>query len=101
MMKYNRANIDGRSIFYRESGNADPPALLLLHGLPTSSHMFRDLMPRLADRYHVVAPDLPGFGFSDAPARAEFKYTFDNLAKVIDAFAGKIGLRRYALYVFD
>jgi len=100
-MKYNRVNIDGRSIFYRETGNADAPALLLLHGFPTSSHMFRDLMPRLADRYHVVAPDLPGFGFSDAPARAEFKYTFDNLAKVIDAFAGKIGLRRYALYVFD
>src|SRR5262245_1386721 len=63
--------------------------------------MFRDVMPRLADRYHVVAPDLPGFGFSDAPAGAEFKYTFDNLAKVIEAFASKIGLRRYALYVFD
>ena len=100
-MKYNRANIDGRSIFYRETGNADAPALLLLHGFPTSSHMFRDLMPRLADRYHVVAPDLPGFGFSDAPARAEFKYTFDNLARVMQAFAEKIGLRRYALYVFD
>ena len=100
-MKYNRINIDGRGIFYRETGHADAPALLLLHGFPTSSHMFRDLMPRLADRYHVVAPDLPGFGFSDAPARAEFKYTFDNLARVIEAFAGKIGLRRYALYVFD
>src|SRR5260370_15405439 len=101
MMKYNRVNIDGRGIFYRETGNADPPALLLLHGFPTSSHMFRDLMPRLAARYHVVAPDLPGFGFSYAPARAEFKYPFDNLARVIEAFAGKIGLRRYALYVFD
>jgi len=100
-MKYNRVKIDGQSIFYREDGKPDAPALLLLHGFPTSSHMFRDLMPRLADRYHVVAPDLPGFGFSDAPARAEFKYTFDNLARVIEAFTGKIGLRRYALYVFD
>src|SRR5205823_6552447 len=100
-MKYHRVNIDGRGIFYREAGNADAPALLLLHGFPTSSHMFRDLMPRLADRYHVVAPDLPGFGFSDAPARAEFKYTFDNLARVMQAFAEKIGLLRYALYVFD
>jgi len=100
-MKYNRANIDGCSIFYREAGNTDAPALLLLHGFPTSSHMFRDLMPRLADRYHVIAPDLPGFGFSDAPARAEFKYTFDNLAGVIGGFASKIGLQRYALYVFD
>jgi len=101
MMKYNRVNIDARGVFYRETGNADAPALLLLHGFPTSSHMFRDLMPRLADRYHVVAPDLPGFGFSDAPARAEFKYTFDNLARVMQEFAEKIGLRRYALYVFD
>ena len=100
-MRYNRVNIDARGIFYRETGNADAPALLLLHGFPTSSHMFRDLMPRLADRYHVVAPDLPGFGFSDAPARAEFKYTFDNLARVMQEFAEKIGLRRYALYVFD
>jgi len=100
-MKYKRVNIDGRGIFYREAGNAQAPILLLLHGFPTSSHMFRDLMPRLADRYRVVAPDLPGFGFSDAPARAEFKYTFDNLAKVIEAFADKVGLRRYALYVFD
>src|SRR5215470_11268989 len=100
-MKYNRINIDGCNIFYREAGHKDAPALLLLHGFPTSSHMFRYLMPRLADRYHVVAPDLPGFGFSDAPARAEFKYTFDNLASVIGAFAAKIGLLRYALYVFD
>ena len=97
-MKYNRVNIDARGIFYRETGNADAPALLLLHGFPTSSHMFRDLMPRLADRYHVVAPDLPGFGFSDAPARAEFKYTFDNLARVMQAFAEKIGLRRFGTF---
>src|SRR5262249_6502645 len=97
----NRINIEGCSIFYRETRAAVGPPLLLLHGFPTSSHMFRNLMPRLADRYHVIAPDLPGFGFSDAPARSEFKYTFDNLTKVIVAFADKIGLRRYALYVFD
>jgi pimeloyl-ACP methyl ester carboxylesterase len=101
MKKQNRINIHGHGIFYREAGNAQAPILLLLHGFPTSSHMFRDLMPRLADRYRVVAPDLPGFGFSDPPARAEFKYTFDNLAKVIEAFTDKIALRRYALYVFD
>src|SRR5262249_36745887 len=100
-MKYNRTNINGCSIFYREAGNTDAPALLLLHGFPTSSHMFRDLIPRLADSYHVVAPDLPGFGFSDAPDRAQFKYTFDNLASVIGGLAAKIGLLRYALYVFD
>jgi pimeloyl-ACP methyl ester carboxylesterase len=101
MTKYNRVDVDGCAMFYREAGDADAPALLLLHGFPTSSHMFRNLIPRLADRYHVIAPDLPGFGFSDAPARTEFKYTFDNLSRVIGAFAAKIGLRNYALYVFD
>src|SRR6266699_701060 len=101
MMKYNRVNIDARGVFYRETGNADAPALLLLHGFPTSSHMFRDLMPRLADRYHVVAPDLPGFGFSDAPDRAQFTYSFDRLADVIDHFTAAIGFTRYAIYVFD
>lgn len=100
-MKYNRVNLEGRGIFYREAGKAGAPALLLLHGFPTSSHMFRELMPRLADRYRVVAPDLPGFGFSEAPARSEFHYSFEHLAEVIAAFADQIGLRRYALYVFD
>src|SRR5262245_57782135 len=77
------------------------PALLLLHGFPTSSHMFRDLIPALADEYHVVAPDLPGFGFSEAPERAQFRYTFDHLADVIDRFTTVAGLTRYATYVFD
>jgi pimeloyl-ACP methyl ester carboxylesterase len=78
---YRHAVVDGIKIFYREAGRADAPALLLLHGFPTSSHMFRDLMPLLADRYRVVAPDLPGFGFSDAPDADSFTYSFDNLAK--------------------
>src|SRR5438270_7777010 len=100
-MKYHRVNIGGRGIFYREAGNADAPALLLLHGFPTSSHMFRDLMPLLADRYRVVAPDLPGFGFSDAPDTDSFTYSFDNLADRIDLFIESVGLKRYAIYVFD
>ena len=94
-------DVDGLKIFYREAGAETSPALLLLHGFPTSSHMFRDLIPALADDYHVIAPDLPGFGFSDAPDRSEFKYTFDHLADVIDRFTTAAGLTRYALYVFD
>ena len=77
------------------------PVLLLLHGFPTASHMFRDLIPLLADRFHMVAPDLPGFGQSDMPARAEFRYTFGNIAGVIEQFTDVIGLDRFALYVFD
>jgi pimeloyl-ACP methyl ester carboxylesterase len=99
--RYRVVDVGGVKIFYREAG-ADPSrALLLLHGFPSSSHMFRDLIPNLADRYHVVAPDLPGFGFSDAPDRARFKYTFDGLADVIDRFTTLVGLDRYAIYVFD
>jgi pimeloyl-ACP methyl ester carboxylesterase len=94
-------DVDGLKIFYREAGADTSPALLLLHGFPTSSHMFRDLIPSLADDYHVVAPDLPGFGFSDAPERSQFKYTFDHLADVIDRFTTVAGLTRYAVYVFD
>ena len=94
-------DVDGLKIFYREAGADTSPALLLLHGFPTSSHMFRDLIPALADDHHVVAPDLPGFGFSDAPDRAQFKYTFDHLAGVIDRFTTVAGLARYAIYVFD
>ena len=95
------ADVDGLKIFYREAGADTSPALLLLHGFPTSSHMFRGLIPALADAYHVVAPDLPGFGFSEAPDRAHFKYTFDHLADVIDRFATVAGLTRHAMYVFD
>jgi pimeloyl-ACP methyl ester carboxylesterase len=98
---YRTAIVDGHKVFYREAGDPRAPSLLLLHGFPTSSHMFRRLIPLLADRYHVVAPDLLGFGFSDAPDRAQFKYTFDRLAKVVDAFTEVIGLKRYAIYVFD
>ena len=100
-VSYRTAKVDGRQVFYREAGDPHAPALLLLHGFPTSSHMFRDLIPLLADRYHIVAPDLLGFGFSDAPARAEFKYSFDNLTKVVDGFTQSVGLKRYAIYVFD
>lgn len=101
MITYQYAVVDGNKIFYRESGSKTDPAILLLHGFPTSSHMFRNLMPVLAGGYHIIAPDLPGFGFSDAPERARFRYTFEHLAQIIDAFTGTIGLERYAMYVFD
>ena len=88
-------------IFYRESGPNDAPAILLLHGFPTSSQMFRKLTPQLADEYRLVAPDYPGYGQSSMPPREQFAYTFDNLARVIDAFTAAVGLKRYALYVQD
>src|SRR4029077_3759562 len=88
-------------IFYREAGPKDAPTLLLLHGFPTSSQMFRTLIPELAYQYHLIAPDYPGYGHSSMPPRDKFSYTFDNLAKVIDEFTEKLGLKRYALYVQD
>jgi pimeloyl-ACP methyl ester carboxylesterase len=91
----------GHRVFYRDAGEPENPTVLLLHGFPTASHMFRDLIPLLADRYHVVAPDLPGFGNTVSPPRGKFDYTFDNLARVIGGFVEKVGLGRYALYVFD
>jgi len=94
-------NVDGLDVFYREAGKADAPAILLLHGFPSASHMFRDLIPVLAPHFRVVAPDLPGFGQTDRPSRDTFAYTFDSLAKVIEGFTEKVGLSRYALYVFD
>ena len=100
-IKYRSADVDGLKVFYREAGAADAPALLLLHGFPSASHMFRDLIPLLADRFHVVAPDLPGFGQSDMPARSKFAYTFDHVADVIDRFTEVVGLKRFAVYVFD
>src|SRR5215472_5116137 len=96
---YNTVRIDGLDIFYREAGDPSKPTILLLHGFPTSSHMFRNLIPALADRFHLVAPDYPGFGQSSAPPVNEFNYTFDNLASVIDKFTNAIGLRPYSLYV--
>ena len=95
------ATIDGRRLFYREAGPADGPALVLLHGFPASSFMFRDLIPVLADRYHVIAPDHLGFGLSDAPPAAEFGYTFDALAGLTAGLLGQLGIARYALYVQD
>ncbi len=101
MTTYKTSNVNGLNIFYREAGAPGSPAMLLLHGFPTSSHMFRELIPQLAGRYHVIAPDLPGFGFSDAPPREKFRYSFENLAKVVGAFTEAIGLKRFALYIFD
>jgi pimeloyl-ACP methyl ester carboxylesterase len=101
MISYKYAAVEGNRIFYRQAGPETAPTILLLHGFPTSSHMFRNLIPALADRYHVVAPDLPGFGFSDAPNRKQFPYTFENLSKAIDSFTDSIGLKRFAIYVFD
>jgi pimeloyl-ACP methyl ester carboxylesterase len=88
-------------VFYREAGPVGAPVILLLHGFPTSSHMFRELIPELAEQYHVIAPDLPGFGNTIAPDRGHFAYTFDNLARVIERFTENLGLEQYALYVFD
>jgi pimeloyl-ACP methyl ester carboxylesterase len=100
-VRYRSVQVDALRIFYREAGPAEAPVLLLLHGFPTAGHMFRDLIPLLADRYRIIAPDLPGFGQSDMPDRAEFDYTFDHIATVIDRFTEVIGLDRFALYVFD
>jgi pimeloyl-ACP methyl ester carboxylesterase len=101
MIRYRFVTVENHQVFYREAGEPKHPTLLLLHGFPTSSHMFRNLIPLLADRFHLVAPDLPGFGFTVSPDRAHFAYTFDNLAKVVAAFTDTIGLKRYAIYVFD
>ena len=100
-VRYRTANVDGLKIFYREAGDRKAPALLLLHGFPTSSHMFRNLIPLLSDRYHILAPDLPGFGFSDSPDRPQFTYTFAHLTEVIHRFTEEMGLQHYALYIFD
>ena len=100
-VKFRSADVDGLNIFYREAGAKDAPALLLLHGFPSSSHMFRDLIPLLADRFHIVAPDLPGFGQSGMPPRDKFAYTFDHLGEIIGRFTEVIGLTRFAVYVFD
>lgn len=100
-IRYLTVDVDGLSIFYREAGDPAKPTLLLLHGFPTSSHMFRDLIPLLSDRFHLIAPDLPGFGLSALPDRTTFTYSFANLAAVIGRFTEVLGLSRYALYVFD
>jgi pimeloyl-ACP methyl ester carboxylesterase len=99
--KYRFTNVDGVKVFYREAGSPGAPKLLLLHGFPSASHMFRNLIPLLADKFHIVAPDLPGFGQSDMPPRDRFSYTFDRIAGVIDRFTEVIGFDRFAIYVFD
>ena len=100
-VNYRKEKVEDLNIFYRESGSNDAPVVLLLHGYPTSSHMFRNLIPILSEKYHVIAPDLPGFGFTDAPNYKEFTYTFDNLTKYIQGFIDQLGLKRFAIYVFD
>lgn len=101
LVTYHTVEIDGIKVFYRAAGAADAPAVLLLHGFPASSFMFRDLIGKLADRYRVIAPDYPGFGYSDAPSTAAFSYTFDHLADVVSKLTDRIGLRQYALYMQD
>jgi pimeloyl-ACP methyl ester carboxylesterase/uncharacterized protein YciI len=98
---YRRAKVDGIEVFYREAGPRDARVLLLLHGFPTSSRMFRDLIPRLSDAYRMIAPDYPGFGHSGVPDRADFSYTFDHIAEVIDKLLGQLGVGQFAIYVMD
>jgi len=100
-VKYKTVTIEGQEIFYREAGDPNAPTILLLHGFPTSSHMFRELIPELSERYHLVAPDYPGFGQSSMPSVEQFEYTFDNLANVVGKFVDTVGLDNYSLYLMD
>ena len=101
-IKNQTINVDGQTIFYREAGDKDKtPTVLLLHGFPTSSHMFRNVLPALANKFHLVAPDYPGFGYSSMPPVDRFEYTFDRLAEIVDKFVHQIGLEKYSLYVMD
>lgn len=101
MATYRFIEIEKLSVFYREAGDPSKPVILLLHGFPSASHMFRELIPILENEYHVIAPDYPGFGNTSSPDRSEFTYTFDNITKVIEAFVEQLGLTKYSLYVFD
>ena len=101
MTSYKTVTIEGLDIFYREAGSPDDPTILLLHGFPTSSHMFRNLIQVLSDRFHLVAPDYPGYGNSSMPSVEEYNYTFDGIAEIIDSFTEKLGLQKYSLYVMD
>ena len=100
-MRYGKINVESTEVFYREAGAADAPALVLFHGFPSASHMFRDLMPMLEDKFHLIAPDYPGFGQSESPDRKVFAYTFDHLAEVMDGFIRALGIERFYMYVFD
>lgn len=101
MTTYHHIEIEGLKIFYREAGNRDAPTILLLHGFPSSSHMFRDLIPKLADRFHLIAPDYPGFGYSDAPSPERFEYSFDHLAQVVEKLIRALELQRFSIYIQD
>ena len=98
---YRKIKVNGLTIFYREAGPKDAPFILLMHGYPTSSFMFRNLIPVLSEKYHVIAPDMPGFGFSDAPERKDYAYTFDNIANTMQGFIDELALKRFAIYIFD
>ena len=100
-MNFRKVKISGINIFYREAGNCNNPAMILFHGFPSASHMFRDLMPKLENNFYLIAPDYPGFGQSDIPSRKDFNYTFDNIAEIIDAFLKTLGLEKFFIYVFD
>lgn len=100
-VKYNTVMVDGQEIFYREAGDPDKPTIVLLHGFPTSSHMFRELIPALSEQYHLVAPDYPGFGNSSMPAVTQFDYSFDNLGNIVGKFIDTLGLKKYSLYLMD
>jgi pimeloyl-ACP methyl ester carboxylesterase len=100
-VRFRKEKVDDLSIAYREAGAKESPTLLLLHGFPSAGHMFRDLIPELVDRFRIIAPDFPGFGQSDMPDRHKFSYTFENIAQIIDSFTEALGLRRFAIYVFD
>lgn len=100
-VRFNTVDVDGLKVFYRSAGDPSAPVVLLLHGFPSASHMFRDLMPELFDRYHVIAPDLPGFGMTEQPPRNAFTYTFESITKVVGRFTEVLGLKRFAIYVFD
>ena len=100
-MLFKNAKVDGLNIFYREAGNESAPKLVLLHGFPASSHQYRNLMPALADRFHVIAPDYPGFGNSDIPDPTIFAYTFDKTSEIIEAFLRNVGFTRFGLYAQD
>jgi pimeloyl-ACP methyl ester carboxylesterase len=100
-VQYRRTGVDGVNLFYREAGDPSRPAIVLLHGFPSSSHMYRELIPLLSDSFHVIAPDYPGFGHSDAPSPEKFNYTFENLAQFSDALLEQIGITKYYLYLQD
>ena len=100
-MKYNKIQVEDCRVFFREAGNPEKPTILLLHGFPSSSHMFRELMPELAEDFHLIAPDFPAFGQTESPSRDNFAYSFDHLARIVDKFTEAVGLTKFALYVFD